>query len=128
MTRDRGFAVVATFTEHVSADAFAALLLSREIKAHVGERDPLTLWLGGRVRVFVADDDVRRVRWVIANLEMSEAEFWLAATGELDPEAARRAFEREPMRRRSRAAAIAGCPGVCLLVLAALGFAGAIPR
>ena len=98
MTRDRGFAVVATFTEHVSADAFAALLLSREIKAHEGERDPLTLspltlWMGGCVR-----------------------------------EAARRAFEREPVRRPSRAAAIASWAGVSLLVLAALEFAGAISR
>ncbi|MFI5318234.1 MAG: hypothetical protein ACHQ6V_01535 [Myxococcota bacterium] len=110
---ERRLVVLARFGDVVSADALVGLLAVREIAAHVDGADPLTLALGGRVRVIVAEKDLRRAHWVLDNADVSDGEAWLLATGELDPAAAKQAFatrlapgERQPMRIALRVGAI----------------------
>jgi len=125
MSAARQLVVLARFRDALSADALVAFLGAHDIAAHVEGADPLSIGLGGRVRVVLAEEDLRRARWVIENADTpaSDGEAWFLATGELDPASARRAYAKgeraiaPKMRAAVRNAAIAL---IVLLAIAAL--------
>ena len=94
MPATRRQVVLGRFGDVLSADLLVAFLRSHQIDAHVEGADPLSIALGARVRVALAEDDVRRARWAFENAHAWDGEAWFLATGELDAEEAKRAFAR----------------------------------
>lgn len=93
----RQLVVLARFGDALSADTLVAFLRAHDIDAHVEGVDPFAFGLGGRIRVVLAEEDLRRARWAMAKAEgvdATDAERWFVATGELDAAAAKSAFAR----------------------------------
>ncbi|HEU4428394.1 MAG TPA: hypothetical protein VFT98_06540 [Myxococcota bacterium] len=119
----RQLIVLARFGDAASADALVAFLGAHDIDARVEGVDPLAIGLGGRFRVVLAEEDLRRARWALDNADSSDTEAWFLATGELDPDAARRAFakdEERPARRMRSAVRNAAIALVIVIAIAAL--------
>jgi len=116
----RQLVVLARFGDAWSADLLVAFLANRGVDAYVEGADPLAMGLGGRIRVVLAEEDVRRARWAIeAQTDITEGEMWFLATGALDSQAARRALAARPEQMRSRARRAAGAAGISLIVMLA---------
>jgi hypothetical protein len=95
---ERRLVSLQSFGDAMSADAFVAFLAAHQIEAHVEGADPLSIGLCERVRVVIAEGDVRRARWVLDNADVSDGEAWFLATGQLDSTSAKLAFESRGSR------------------------------
>lgn len=113
MIRERRLVTFARFRDVLSADSLVAFLASHGVDAHVEGADPLSIGIGGRVRVVLAEDDVRRARWTIENA--GDAQAWLHATSDLDPSA-----ELEPFPDAGRKPAPPARRATVVLALALL--------
>jgi hypothetical protein len=111
-------AVLARLGDGPSADALVAFLAAHDIRAHVEGADPLSIGLGHRVRVVLAEEDARRARWLVDNASESGALFLGAA--ELDPDAAKRAFAKTEDRHAPKMSSATRNVGIVLAVLLAI--------
>ena len=103
-TGTASWVVLARCASAPQAEMLAAQLRERGIAAHVEHADPLTLAIGGAVRVVVPASEERRARFDIgSNADLTDAEAWYLATGELDPAAASAAFAQVPGASARRA-------------------------
>jgi hypothetical protein len=121
--RERRWVVLARFPDALAAEMCAALMRERAIEARVEHGDPLSTAMGSLARVIVLEEDVRRARFALEANELTDAEVWYLATGDLDPQAARAASTRDhgaATARRRRAAGIAGALAITLLIAWAL--------
>jgi hypothetical protein len=117
---ERRLVVVARLADAMSADALVAFLAAHGIDAHLEGADPLSIGLGGRVRVVIAEQNLRRARSAIENADASAGGAWFLAAGELDPEQAKRAFAWRGTSAGARRARIAAAAMVIALAAAAL--------
>jgi hypothetical protein len=117
---ERRLVVVARLADAMSADALAAFLAAHGIDAHLEGADPLSIGLGGRVRVVIAEQDLRRARSAIENADVPDGETRFLATGELDPKQAKRAFARRRTSAGARRARIAAAALLIAFAAAAL--------
>ena len=73
---------VASFPDVASAEAAAALLRSHDIPVQLQPGDPFGQAIAPAIRLVVPSDQVRRVRWAVANSELSDSEYFFLTTGE----------------------------------------------
>lgn len=117
---ERRLVVVARLADAMSADALVAFLAAHRIDAHLEGADPLSIGLGGRVRVVIAEQDLRRARSAIENADVPDGDAWFLATGERDPKQAKRAYARRGTSAGARRARIAAAALVIAFAAAAL--------
>lgn len=112
---------VARFADAASADALVALLAAHRIAAHVEGVDPLSIGLGGRVRVVIEEGDVRRARRVIDDAERGAGDAASSTEATPDPVNSARRKSAPTVRTRSSAALrVAAVLAAVLLIGAAL--------
>lgn len=108
--RERRLVALTRSADATSAGALVAFLAAHGIDAHVEGVDPLSIGLGGRVRVVIDEEDLRRARRAMEHEQGSDGEARHFETKRLDP------------RRRERVAAAARRARVVAVALA-LAFA-----
>lgn len=74
---------IASFPDVASAEVAAALLRAHEIPVQLEPSDSFGQAIAPAIRLVVPSEQVRRVRWAIANSELSDSEYFFLATGEL---------------------------------------------
>jgi hypothetical protein len=118
--RERRLVAFARFPDVASADALVAFLATHDIDAHVEGADPLAIGLGGRVRVVLAEEDLRRASWVIENADFGNAQAPFLAGGDPGPSAGKDAIAQSGDEGVPRAAAAGWVPAVTLFLALAL--------
>jgi hypothetical protein len=117
---ERRLVAIARFNDAVSAETLVALLAAHGVDAHVEGVDPLSIGLGGRVRVVIGEEELPRARAALDASPLSDGQAWFLATGELDPAAARALSVRSGAARRFGALRWAGLAFAIALAAAAL--------
>ncbi len=93
--------VVGDFPDAASAEAAAALLRLNGIEPGLHPSSALDAAIAGKVCIWVSESEARRVRWLLANADLTDAEYFFLTTGTLTTEAdARAQLDPRPAGRR----------------------------
>lgn len=80
-----GYVPIRSYSDLASAEAIAAMLRSENIKAVVDPSDNISAPLASQTtgfRVLVAEEHVKRAKWILESDDVSDRELDFMATGE----------------------------------------------